>query len=383
MNALLLYALKSFAVLSLAWLVALALRQRSAAAQHRVWTLGMVGLLVIPLVTLAGPVWTWRIIPAQSELQPHARSLGPRPERTIDTPTQARSGRGPKLQEITTPNLTGEQPLIPTSPPINWPRAVTLLWAAVALALITRFALRHVVLLRLLSRCRDCSATTAQSALHAAAARLGVTQPLRLLESNETISPLTAGTFRPVVVLPADAQHWPAEKAAAVLLHELAHIKRCDVLTQLLASVACALNWFNPLAWFGLAQMRRLRELACDDLVLTSGQRASDYAAVLLEVARRYRHPQFAGAVNMARQANVDHRITAILDAARNRVPLSRRAARGLAVAMIVVVVGVGTMRVESRAEEPGASDKAKSDVAVEATKPDGRIMEVLVTDEA
>lgn len=231
-----------------------------------------------------------------------------------------------------------------------------LLWAAIALVIVTRFAWRHFVLVRMLNRCRDCSASTARSALDAAAEHLGVSLPIRLLESTETISPLTAGTFRPVIVLPIDAQDWPAEKTSAVLLHELAHIKRRDVLTQLLASLACALHWFNPLAWHSLAQLRRLRELACDDLVLTSGQRASDYAAVLLEVARRYRHPQFAGAVNMARQANVEHRITALLDAARNRVPLSRRAARGLAVAMVMVVAGLGTMRVESRAEEKTAN---------------------------
>ncbi len=327
MNTLLLYALKSFAVLLLAGLAAFALRQRSAAAQHRVWTLGMVGLLVIPLVALAGPVWNWRIIPARVELPVSERSLGPRPERTTLVQTSERSGRGPKLQAIGPP-IASEQPIANISPPINWPRAAVFLWAAVTIAVVARFAWRHFVLLRMLKRCHECQSAVVQSALHAAAEQLGVTQSIRLLESTETVSPLTAGTFRPVVVLPADAQHWTAEKTSAVLLHELAHIKRRDVLTQLLASLACALNWFNPLAWHGLAEMRRLRELACDDLVLTSGQRASDYAAVLLEVARRYCHPQFAGAVNMARQANVDHRITAILDAARNRLPLSRRAAR-------------------------------------------------------
>jgi beta-lactamase regulating signal transducer with metallopeptidase domain len=361
--------------------VAFALRQRSAAAQHRVWTLGMIGLLVIPIITLAGPVWNWRIVTARAEAPVSERSLGPRPERTTLVHTSERSGRGPMLQEVPPP-LAIKQPITTTAAPFNWSRVTVLFWAITALVVIARFAWRHVVLLRMLNRCRECPSTAAHSALQSAAQQLGVTLPIRLLESAETISPLTAGTFRPVVVLPADAQQWPAEKMTAVLLHELAHIKRRDVLTQLVASGACALNWFNPLAWYGAAQMRRLRELACDDLVLSSGQRASDYAAVLLDVAGRYRHPQFAGAVNMAPQANVDHRITAILDAARNRLPLSRRAARGLAAAMVAVVVGVGTMRVESRAEatlEKQNDPKASN----ETPASEGRTMEVLITDEA
>ena len=69
-------------------------------------------------------------------------------------------------------------------------------------------------------------------------------------------------------MLPVAAQDWSDEQLRSVLLHELAHIKRRDVLGQLLAQFACALHWFNPLVWFAAWRLHVERERACDDLVL-------------------------------------------------------------------------------------------------------------------
>ena len=53
---------------------------------------------------------------------------------------------------------------------------------------------------------------------------------------------------------------------------------------QLLAQIACALHWFNPLVWFAAWRLGLERERACDDLVLASGVRPSAYAGHLLEI---------------------------------------------------------------------------------------------------
>ena len=277
-----------------------------------------------------------------------------------------------------------------------WLVAIVIAWALGLLFTILRLALHQAAVARLRRACVPIFGNDWASVLDQASRQLNLTQRVALLLHPDAASPITAGIRNPFIILPANAANWTAAHRQSVLLHELAHVKRRDVLTQFLAGAACALHWFNPLAWYGSAQMRKLRELACDDLVLAAGERPADYAELLLHVARSYRHRRLASAVGMARSSNVENRIVAILDSARNRLPLSRRAAIASFAAAAVVVATLGTMRLESRAQsaaEPKqsppteATAAAKSESATKPpeakTNPDERILEVLITDEA
>ena len=115
------------------------------------------------------------------------------------------------------------------------------------------------------------------------------TSVVRLLRCRRQTMPVCWGVRRPSLLLPADADAWPAERRRIVLLHELAHAKRRDCLTQLLAQVAVAVHWFNPLVWLAVRHLRTERERACDDLVLVAGGSAPDYADHLLDIARAFR----------------------------------------------------------------------------------------------
>src|SRR5205085_4238148 len=102
--------------------------------------------------------------------------------------------------------------------------------------------------------------------------------------------PMTAGLLQTAIFLPADAADWTQERREAVLLHELAHVRRGDLSTQLVARLAVALYWCNPLVWVAWRAFVKEREHAADDAVLLSGARASDYADHLLSVARTLHH---------------------------------------------------------------------------------------------
>ena len=81
------------------------------------------------------------------------------------------------------------------------------------------------------------------------AADLGVTPRVAFLRSPRATMPMAWGILQPAVLMPADADEWPVERLRIVLLHELAHVRRRDCLTHLLAQAACAVYWFHPLAW--------------------------------------------------------------------------------------------------------------------------------------
>src|SRR5262249_28264643 len=141
------------------------------------------------------------------------------------------------------------------------------------------------------------------------------------LYSARSAMPMTWGWIRPVVLLPADAASWGVERRRSVLMHELAHVKRLDYLTQAIGRTACAGNWFHPLPWHAARRMRVERERACDDAVLLSGSRASEYAGHLLEIARGLRVPRAVdlAVLAMARPSQLEGRLLAILDPERRR----------------------------------------------------------------
>jgi bla regulator protein BlaR1 len=161
-----------------------------------------------------------------------------------------------------------------------------------------------------------------QHVADALAAMLGVKHvvPVRILDHDR--GPFTTGLCRPTIVLPSAASGWHPARLRTVLLHELAHVRRHDCRTQALAQLACALYWFNPLIWIAARNLRRTREGACDDFVLTCGVAPHQYAADLLAIARA-RQPQLgAGAVlAMGRPSDLEGRLLAIVGSGRARVP--------------------------------------------------------------
>lgn len=168
-----------------------------------------------------------------------------------------------------------------------------------------------------------------------------------LLESDDTDVPVTWGVVYPVVLLPATSSDWDEEQATSVLTHELAHVKRFDALTQLLAQLALALLWFHPLVWVAVRRMRLEREHACDDFVLVAGARASRYADDLLSFARRMGRSAVpsAAALAMARRSELEGRLLAILDPATKRTVVRRARVALLMLGVAALVAPLAAFR--------------------------------------
>src|SRR5690349_16000685 len=249
-------ALKGTVVLGAAWLAAFAMRRRSAAARHLVWTAAAAAVLAIPflqagLPALSLPAETW--IPRNTGLV--FQVLGTARE-AIAQPS------------VSPASLTGHPATAEWRP--NAAMLLLWIWAAGTALVLLQLAGAYFALCRQSRR----------------AARLGWEGDAPVLEGPGGSMPMAFGFLRPVIFLPADAAGWSEERRRMVLLHEHAHIRRGDLATHLLARMALALHWWNPLAWIAWREFVKERERAADDLVLTAGARASDYAGHLLAVAR-------------------------------------------------------------------------------------------------
>ena len=167
---------------------------------------------------------------------------------------------------------------------------------------------------------------------------LGFKRAVRYRVSEVIGVPQVVGLRYPTVLLP---KHLLAEKPnRAVLIHELAHIKRNDIVWQLLVSVVCMMYWFQPLVWRLAAAIRTAREEVCDDCVLYYGEKGADYAEVLLSlsslVQRGYRLPERIGcAVTMPSQQNqIEQRIISLLDPNKKREPVTMKT-------KLLIIIGV------------------------------------------
>lgn len=127
------------------------------------------------------------------------------------------------------------------------------------------------------------------------ATQLDIRKPVQVFLSEQVSTPLTIGFLKPLILVPvASINHLNTEQMEAVLLHELAHIKRYDYLVNLLLSVAEISLFFNPFIQLLSKAIREERENSCDDWVLQFQYQAPVYAEALLRIAYLQQAPSLA-----------------------------------------------------------------------------------------
>jgi beta-lactamase regulating signal transducer with metallopeptidase domain len=170
------------------------------------------------------------------------------------------------------------------------------------------------------------------------------TESVRLLASPDVPVPVTWGVWRPVILLPGEALRWPANRLQAVLRHELAHVRARDAAMRLAARLACALFWFHPGVWWLARRFEADAEEACDNRVLLSGVRASDYAEWLAASARGVNR-QLQGAMALAGRGNLRKRLAAVTDTRRRISVPSRLAILCTAASSMAIIAPLATAR--------------------------------------
>jgi uncharacterized protein (TIGR03435 family) len=124
-----------------------------------------------------------------------------------------------------------------------------------------------------------------QQTLNRLKARAGISRPVRLLISALVQAPAVVGWLRPVVLVPIGVlAGLPSEQVEALLIHELAHIRRHDYLVNILQSITEAILFYHPAVWWVSGHIRAERELCCDDVAVSLSGDAFTYALALAEM---------------------------------------------------------------------------------------------------
>jgi beta-lactamase regulating signal transducer with metallopeptidase domain len=373
--------LQATLILCLAMIAIATFRRRSAAFRHHIAATALAGLLLLPLLILIPTVKfalpVHRHIPtASSYASDRQRTNSPQPPITIPnsgtTIVAAPIHRDSLSTETATSYSTrrpGREPIhvansrqaLAFNPPPSLYVLLFAIWTMGVTLLLARFLVGSLRLVILARRCPRVTDATLCADARSVEQSAGIRQRITLIQYNALTPiavPVTWGLWRPVILIPHDASNWSRERLHAVLLHEVAHIRRGDWAAQRLAQLACALFWFHPLAWYLEYRMQHDAERACDDAVLASGIGATEYAGHLLDLVRAIRANNApAAAVSMARDSQVSARLQAILDA-RPRTTSTRRALIAATVIAIAILGSTALLRpLAAQSTAPPAQD--------------------------
>ena len=401
--ALLTAGVRAALLLALVLGLGLLLRRSSAATRHALWSAGFMVALLLPLSGLLP--WRLPLLPERLvvtgtagavQTPAVARSAEALPE-AVSAPAPAQAAPdaedGWRLEAARPPLQTTGMEAAPQLDPAvgvsagesdKGQQPLAFLWSAVrgdrgtlpALLLFGwlagllfvggRLGAGHWIVRRLVRRAQPVTDPSWTTPLWESADRLEIDRDVAVLRSESASIPFATGVLRPTIVLPASADAWEEGRRRAVLMHELAHVRRRDLVLHYLSRWACVLYWFNPLVWLGARRLRAESERAADDLVLSVGTRPSDYADHLLQIVAGVGGAAMpAPALPLAQRREFEGRMLAILEPHQ-----SRRGVNRLETAALTVLVAFLALPLAALA--PAGSAQTQPEQARTTQESDG-----------
>ena len=185
--------------------------------------------------------------------------------------------------------------------------------------------------------------------------QLGITKRVHIWISELVTSPVTIGYLKPVILIPmAAVNNLSANQMEAVLLHELAHIRRYDYFVNLILKFIQSILYFNPFVKSFISIVEREREKSCDEMVIQFQYDPHGYASALLALEKtNHLHKSLAVAAS-GRKNDLLHRIECIMGI-RNKSVVSFNKLAGL-MAGLLCIIGLNAVVILSK---PTSSEHA------------------------
>ncbi len=325
-------------------------RRGAAATRHHLWTLTFALLLLLPVLRLVGPSWEMPLLPQASrpseepgfDALEHGASVVSAAGTLVPVAADAPEVRGP----------------VEAPAPWRLTQLAFVLWAIGCAASLASLGVGAFRFHRQVRAAQPVENEAWLEHLDALRKQLTIRADVRLVLGTESVTPMTGGLRRPVILLPASAAKWSEARRHVVLAHELVHVRRRDALRQIAGRAVLAFYWFHPLSWVAshLAAVRR--EEACDEEVLATGARPSEYAGHLLSLAESTVSARPVLSLPMARRSQLDRRVRAILR------PGQARPRALVAGATFLAVAAAGISAAVANPIRPRSAPNTFSDVA-------------------
>ena len=322
-------------------------RIKSAATRYSLWLFVLFAIIALPLITPFIP----QIDMAQFRSQ---RTTGDRPDDLMRLGMGG--GEAGELPEDGDPvpsvgtakvhaNRGSDVSLI------NPVSIAYLIWCAGALLTFCITLGAHINLRRLRVSSHDMEDPAALEMLSRLKQRVKVRRPVALKVSSKIYTPMSLGIFSPTIILP-DGGFRGISELEMILTHELAHIRRCDYLVNILQNILKAIFFFHPLYHLMNRSLAKEREHICDDWVIDVTEQRSRYAECIIGLLERALHKPVNVPVTLAmaeRKRDIPGRIDMIVNKERN---ITTKASTKALIAVLLIgclvlpiIGGVGLVR--------------------------------------
>jgi len=319
------FLLKTVLVIAAGGFLTTMLANRPATTRYRIWSGIFLVLAILPIVHFGFTGWTLPVpveavrTPILQEV-PAAIVTKNTASGSLQTTNHGELRTFPYSKAMDSATLNGAG--VSSAKSLPFSAILWIIWLSGTLFLILRLILGRIQAHRLFRHSLLLNDDSWSFVIRFVRRRLGLRQNAAVSAHPKVPIPLTYGTVRPVVMLPSSATDWSMERRRIVLLHEFAHIRRRDDLTRLAARAVAIFYWFNPLSWLAFRKFKMEQEKSCDERVIRSGIRPSDYAAHLVGLARSvdrrgaFRPVAIVGAttLGMARKPELEGRLSEILN---------------------------------------------------------------------
>ena len=203
--------------------------------------------------------------------------------------------------------------------------------------------------------------------------RSGVEGSVRVRISGKVAVPLVIGIIRPAILMPAAMiSLMPVEQLDSILAHELAHVKRHDLLVNLIQSLMEVLFFFHPAVWILSEGIRRDREQCCDDLALDLCGKLSDYARALAGLSELQAGPYVHSVALSRGKKHLLNRVERLIKPKKMKTNATEKFVAGMLILGSAIILTLGTgASLKSQQSPQGASLQVDLQSYARAKLPD------------